>query len=876
MNALRDRRKRFVLLRDESGWPRSHAGLDTDASGDLLLARVPGALEHAYLIVPGPYDRMPALEAFAVGAHGEIVLALRAQRELVVIDGACNGRRFKLRWDEWCRGDVALQSVSGLAAGRNTLYVADEVGARVLAFTLPALELRWVLHAPFRAPKRLGLDAEGRLYVLDVERKRIVRLTPDGQVDGSYDTDVVPELAHAIDLFVTASGAAFVTIDGDSAIRRFSAVGATQAELPPPATASTLQPGAIAGDARCLYVADRASGAIWVYAVESRQWIAPMVGVRAPITGLATDGTSNLYMRSGNDDAYTRLDASAGYVASGVLEVGPFDAGEHCVWTRVHADAGASSSTHLVLEIALAGRADPQLPPVWRSVPGLDALVRPLSPPGAPPDPDARFAWVRVRMEADDIEQSPRLRQLTLETTGDDYLARLPAVYARRDAETGSFLRALLASFHGQLGDVETEIAALARRVDPATAPEPTLEWLASWMAFDLPPNADASARRSLLLDAHRIYARRGTLDGLREMVRIYTGVDCDIDESFRSRRLWALGGSARLGFDTGLLPGLPDGMIVPAPTPPSPGSAGLAEQYFWGDALADPAGTLAQGGDGCAPREAAPMRIEPDGSFPFFAVPSVPKNRVVTGFSVRWSGQVRALYSELYAFHFAHEGGARVFIDDDLLIDTWTAPGSREPVGHVPLVAGHWYDLRIEYWADSLTVARPRLSWSSRSLRKQIVPGECLYAGDDAEVHSTRDAADRLVVGETVVGAHGPATPEDFGASLFAEAAHLFTVRVAAHSVRGQAQLDAVRAVLDAEKPAHTDYHLCVLAPTFIVGTQASVGVDAFVSAPPPDGRFDEDRLGVDSRLGISPEHSDRALRVDESIRIGTNAILR
>jgi hypothetical protein len=83
------------------------------------------------------------------------------------------------------------------------------------------------------------------------------------------------------------------------------------------------------------------------------------------------------------------------------------------------------------------------------------------------------------------------------------------------------------------------------------------------------------------------------------------------------------------------------------------------------------------------------------------------------------------------------------------------------------------------------------------------------------------------------------------------------------------------VRAVLDAEKPAHTDYDLCVVEPTFVVGWQARVGVDAVIPHPPASGRYDYAALGRDTRLGVARAHAD-TLRVEENLRIGANAIPR
>ena len=846
--------------------------------------------------LPGPYA--PRLDGFTVSRCGEIVFALPGERKLVLVDTRCADRRFVFEKSP-CPEEDVLPWISGLASGGGRLYAVDRETASVSIFALPGLELVSSWYGNVRSPARVGVDGAGRVYVLDTNPTQLLRLDPDGRPDRSYSPGRMVETVVPLDLFVAADGAAFVSVTDKANILRFSPSGQSLAPLVPPAEAPGFRPGALAGDAHRLYVADRASGALWIYDLASDRWLAPMPRFRAPVAGLAADGKGHLYVRTGADTRYLRLDARSAYLAAGRLEAGPFDAGEGCAWMRVHVEADAPEGTRVQLETALAANADaiPTTSPLWHTAPSLDALVHEPEPADMPPDPAARFLWIRVRLETDDPTRSPRLRRVVAETPGDDYLARLPAVYARKDAAGGGFLRTWLETSRAELGDHELAIAELAQRFDPATAPEDDLTWLATWMAFDLPYAADAIERRALLLDAHRLYARRGTVSGLRELVHIYTGVDCEIEESFRHRRLWALGGPSRLGFDTGLLAALPDGMVVPGPSLPEPALQGLLTEYFLDDHLGTSAASPDRGGDRCEPRTADPPLIEPDGSFPSFSVPMIQPPPPVPPepplppipaptFSVLWTGQIRPRHSELYTFYFAHDGGARLHVDDELLIDSWITPGNREPRGHLPLTAERWVPIRIEYWSGNPTPsgnpapAAPRLSWSSRSHPREIVPQECLYALSDDNIHPDARRSDTgpepMVVGKTVVGAHGPLAAADFGAPLFADTAYHFTVRVNALDVRAPGKLDAIRAVLDAEKPAHTEYHLCLVEPTFQVGVQGRVGIDAFVAKSPPPGRYDGSLLGLDTRLGLSPDHDDGTLRVEETLRIGSDAILR
>ena len=79
----------------------------------------------------------------------------------------------------------------------------------------------------------------------------------------------------------------------------------------------------------------------------------------------------------------------------------------------------------------------------------------------------------------------------------------------------------------------------------------------------------------------------------------------------------------------------------------------------------------------------------------------------------------------------------------------------------------------------------------------------------------------------------------EDFGAVLFEDLAHRFCVQVYCAELTRPGALEDVRAVIEREKPAHTDCHLCVIEPRMRVGVQARVGIDAVIAQGPPVVRF-------------------------------------
>jgi phage tail-like protein len=97
----------------------------------------------------------------------------------------------------------------------------------------------------------------------------------------------------------------------------------------------------------------------------------------------------------------------------------------------------------------------------------------------------------------------------------------------------------------------------------------------------------------------------------------------------------------------------------------------------------------------------------------------------------------------------------------------------------------------------------------------------------------------------------------------LFHEYAHRFRVYVPAAWVRSADQERLVRRAIEAEKPAHTRYDLCLVEPRYRVGLQSTVGVDTIIGAYPrarlachhdsdaPPSQATRGILGYDTVLG-------------------------
>ena len=97
-----------------------------------------------------------------------------------------------------------------------------------------------------------------------------------------------------------------------------------------------------------------------------------------------------------------------------------------------------------------------------------------------------------------------------------------------------------------------------------------------------------------------------------------------------------------------------------------------------------------------------------------------------IDNFSIRWQGKVMPRYSGSYTFYLTCDKGARLWIDNRLIIDSWAGlqPTS---TGAIALTAGEKYDLKLEYYDDHAT-ARCKLEWASAFQAREAIPQSQLF----------------------------------------------------------------------------------------------------------------------------------------------------
>jgi hypothetical protein len=95
-------------------------------------------------------------------------------------------------------------------------------------------------------------------------------------------------------------------------------------------------------------------------------------------------------------------------------------------------------------------------------------------------------------------------------------------------------------------------------------------------------------------------------------------------------------------------------------------------------------------------------------------------------GFSVRWTGEVEAAFTETYTFYARADDGVRLWVNSIQLVNAWIDQGATEYSGKIDLVAGNTYSVVMEMYENGGD-AVAELRWSSPSTPIQLIPQAAL-----------------------------------------------------------------------------------------------------------------------------------------------------
>lgn len=217
-----------------------------------------------------------------------------------------------------------------------------------------------------------------------------------------------------------------------------------------------------------------------------------------------------------------------------------------CVWHRLFVDAAMEPDTRLEIRAYATNQAlKPGQAPKnkWlkpQPTPYVRGLGREI--PLEPHDPGfqtletlfqeviGRYLYLEITLLGSG-RTTPRIRAMRAYYPRFSYLQYLPKIYRELSAEdiakkrdipeSASLLDRFLANTEGIFTDLEGRIAASEKQLDPRSAPEKDLEWLASWLGLQFPEHFNGRQKRFMIQHAATLLPLRGTRRGLEMLLNL-------------------------------------------------------------------------------------------------------------------------------------------------------------------------------------------------------------------------------------------------------------------------------------------------------------------------------------------------------------------
>lgn len=456
----------------------------------------------------------------------------------------------------------------------------------------------------------------------------------------------------------------------------------------------------------------------------------------------------------------------------------------------------------------------------------------------------------------------------TNESTPSQLLQYLPAIY-QEDAFLGHFLLAFEKVLLGRGDDgiafpdvagpsapawplpglpaqgLEEAIADLARLFDPARTPDAFLPWLAGWAALSLRADLGPRQKRDFIANMVQLHQSRGTKENLRRLLDIFTSVDPTITETaqepeFRLGPESEPGVHATIGRDTYLSGGRPHffRVVVDFRT-----SVRVNEQLPLTIELRDADENPVQARDDTPvtlalnPNSGTLSTLESEENVSFVTIPEGQTSTVL-------------LYKpeEVRNVHLMATAPGLWEISQAITVTAIPDASATQLAikGTTVTHLGAKLVLTIELRDANGNPAKARSDTTARLVLKPAI-GTFSTLGDDP---TSIDTVSIPSGATSVVVIYHPATPENLvltaAAENLQEATRALTVfdksgdtaptqlaipdAAAAGALLALRKIAIIRALIELEKPAHTDYELDVIYPTMQIGVHSTVGVDTLL----------------------------------------------
>jgi len=454
-----------------------------------------------------------------------------------------------------------------------TLVILDAGNHRIQAFSREQYQIKYIIDT-LEEPIDMDLCTEEELFVLDKKSKKIFHFDENGGFLKSFGGE---QLLYPISLAVGNENLLYVIDAGSKGFLTFDRGGVFLKILGDfTRIAGDFKPTSISLDKKGnIFVCDENAGRIHQFDPQGDYLGTIQIpGFSEPFLLIACD-QSGLYASSRKGIAFFEPEKMF-TKEKGLYYAKTLDSGiPECSWHRLALDADIPPRT-LLEAYYYASDDEAQKKAVDEVMTDekkttkeradfVDHVIPWIGPETNPRDmlfrgKKGRYLWLKLGLSTFDEKLSLSIKRMKVYYPRISYLRYLPAIY-QDDMISGElsqvskeFLERFLSLFESILYDLEIDIDQVFTYFDPDTVPQNFLPWLASWLNMALEEDWPEKKKREFIRQAPALYKLKGTPEGIRRLIGIYTGREPIILEFSRIGKPMVLGKPFSIGVDSILL----------------------------------------------------------------------------------------------------------------------------------------------------------------------------------------------------------------------------------------------------------------------------------------------------------------------------------
>ncbi len=136
-----------------------------------------------------------------------------------------------------------------------------------------------------------------------------------------------------------------------------------------------------------------------------------------------------------------------------------------------------------------------------------------------------RYLWIKIALHTNNEFNSPKVKGISLFYPRQSYLRYLPSIYQENEGSK-EFLEKYLSLYETLFLSIEAKIINFSHYLDPRSTPEGFLPWLSSWLSLAYDETWPKNKFRIFIEKSPDIFLKRGTREGLLEMIDIFLDND--------------------------------------------------------------------------------------------------------------------------------------------------------------------------------------------------------------------------------------------------------------------------------------------------------------------------------------------------------------